>query len=45
MQDQYKLIGSLSGELLEQERVTRRFLQRMPGWILKADPGEAVVAI
>ena len=40
MQKQYALIESLAQEPRKQERITRRFLERMRDWILKADPGD-----
>jgi phosphohistidine swiveling domain-containing protein len=40
MQDQYKIIRRLEGDIRRQDQITQRFLKQMHAWIISADPGE-----
>jgi phosphohistidine swiveling domain-containing protein len=40
MQDQYKIIRRLDGDIRRQDQITQRFLKQMHTWLVHADPGE-----
>ena len=40
MQDQYKIMRRLDGDLVRQNQVTRKFLKQIQQWIINAEPGK-----
>jgi phosphohistidine swiveling domain-containing protein len=39
MQDQYKIMQRLEGDVVRREQVLRKFLEQIQQWIIKAEPG------
>ncbi|MGD9237082.1 MAG: PEP/pyruvate-binding domain-containing protein, partial [Desulfobacterales bacterium] len=40
MQDQYKIMQRLKGDIQRQDQVIKKFLERIQNWMLNLDPGE-----